>query len=108
MDRGESGVAKGMFIDKDDQIRKVVIERLMCNQRFSYAEAEALCGKSFAEYFATQWAELDSFEADGLIERQEDALVVTSIGRHFLRNLCMLFDRHLADMQKEGRFSRTV
>lgn len=108
IDRGESGVAKGMFIDEDDQIRKIVIERLMCNQRFSYAEAEALCGKSFAEYFARQWEELDSFEADGLVERQEDALVVTSLGRHFLRNLCMLFDRHLADMQKEGRFSRTV
>jgi len=108
LDNGSCGVARGMFIDEDDRVRKLVIERLMCNQQFPLADAEALSGRPFREQFDDQWQELADFEADGLVVRGEDMLAVTPLGRHFLRNICMLFDRHLPEMQKEGRFSRTV
>ncbi len=108
LDAGDCGVARGLFIDEDDRLRKLVIERLMCNQRLRLPEVEALAGAPFRERFAEQWEQLAGFEDDGLVVRGEEELEVTPLGRHFLRNVCMLFDRHLPEMAKEGRFSRTV
>lgn len=108
LDNGSSAVSKGHTLDLDDQVRKIVIERLMCNQRVAYAEAEAMIGKPFQEHFAEAWEALAEFEADGLVLRNEEELVVTSLGRHFLRNVCMLFDRYLEQQLKRGRYSRTI
>jgi oxygen-independent coproporphyrinogen-3 oxidase len=44
---------------------------------------------------------------DGLIVMEEDGFALTSIGRCFVRNVCMLFDAHLPE-EGQRRFSRTV
>jgi oxygen-independent coproporphyrinogen-3 oxidase len=108
IDGGHCAVAKGHSLSLDDRIRKLVIERLMCNQQVTFAEVEALSGVPFREYFAGQWEALADFEADGLVTRGGRDLVVTALGRNFLRNVCMLFDSYLEEQLREGRFSKTV
>ncbi len=108
IDGGHCAVAKGHALDYEDQMRKIVIERLMCNQRLTYSEVEAMAEKPFPELFPQAWNALQDFEKDKLVVRGERELVVTNLGRHFLRNICMLFDRYLDEQLKEGRYSRTV
>jgi oxygen-independent coproporphyrinogen-3 oxidase len=47
-------------------------------------------------------------EQDGLITINSESMTVTELGRRFLRNICMVFDRYLEDQVKQNRFSRTV
>ena len=57
-------------------------------------------------------AELDALRPmvdDGLVEIDGERVTVTERGRLFVRNICMVFDAHLARHAGEKkRFSRTV
>ena len=108
IDAGHAAIHRGHALTLDDRVRKLVIERLMCNQLVRFAEVEALSGQPFMEQFAGQWQALGEMQADGLVERHADRLEVTPRGRNLLRNVCMLFDAYLPDQEQEGRFSRTV
>ncbi len=108
IDDQDFAVARGHALSLDDRVRKLIIERVMCNQWLGFDEVEALAGQPFAEMFAEQWAALAEMERDGLVERGERHLAVTELGRLFMRNICMLFDAYLPDQEKDGRFSRTV
>jgi oxygen-independent coproporphyrinogen-3 oxidase len=101
-------IARGHQLSLDDRVRKLIIERIMCNQWLDLDEVEALSGQPFRDQFAAQWEALAEMEEDGLVERGERHLGMTELGRLFLRNVCMLFDAYLPDQEKEGRFSRTV
>jgi len=108
VDAGEPPIHRGHALTLDDRVRKLVIERLMCNQVVRFDEVEALTGAPFLETFAAQWQALEEMESDGLVARQDDRLEITPRGRNLLRNVCMLFDAYLPDQEQEGRFSRTV
>ena len=57
-------------------------------------------------------AEIDSLRPmveDGLVEINGERVKVNERGRLFIRNICMVFDAHLARHAGEkNRFSRTV
>ena len=55
-------------------------------------------------------AHSQSLVAHGLIEVTADAIDVTPLGRPFVRNVCMVFDRYLRAKATQERpvFSRTV
>ncbi|HEX9793740.1 MAG TPA: oxygen-independent coproporphyrinogen III oxidase [Planctomycetota bacterium] len=109
VDAGRFGTERGFRLSLDDRVRKLVIERLMCNLQVRFEEVEALAGAPFREIFAAQWAQLAEFEADGLVERGEHDLTITSLGRTLIRNVAMLFDAHLPDPGGDQPiFSRTV
>jgi oxygen-independent coproporphyrinogen-3 oxidase len=64
-------------------------------------------------YFATELSQLDEFRSDGLIESTENGFTVTPIGRHFVRNIAMVFDAYLTKLTEKATtkkpiFSRTV
>ncbi len=47
--------------------------------------------------------------ADGFVRLGEGAIEVTDLGQLFVRNTCMLFDRHLREKPPaKPQFSRTV
>jgi len=108
IDQNIPPVARGLQLTESDKIRKLVIERLMCNQFLDYKEVEAIGGQPFAELFPEAIAALQDFEADGLVECQPDSLTVTREGQLFLRNIGMLFDEYLPKENAKGRFSQTV
>ena len=79
----------------------------MCYGRIDYAEIEQRYGIDFQDYFADSLAKLDEHVADGLVEINDDALVLLPQGQLMLRNVAMAFDAYLGGEQR-GRFSRTV
>jgi oxygen-independent coproporphyrinogen-3 oxidase len=103
----------GYTLDGDDVLRRHVITRLMCDARLDLRDVERRFGVSFADTFATELEELAShgpWRTDGLLTLTPDALELTPLGRMFVRNVCMVFDRHLRQKAASERpvFSRTV
>ena len=109
---GRFPIERGYALNADDVLRRHVITQLMCNAHLDLREVERRFGISFADTFALELSELTgpgSPAADGLVEVTRDTLEVTPLGRLFVRNLCMIFDRHLRGRaQEKPVFSRTV
>ncbi|MBK5254599.1 MAG: oxygen-independent coproporphyrinogen III oxidase [Vicinamibacteria bacterium] len=113
LDHGRFPVERGYEMQPDDLIRREVIAGLMCNFSVSRKEIEERFGIVFGDYFAPELHELttaDSATTDGLVTVDDSEVAVTPLGRLFVRNVCMVFDRYL-----RGRlagtapiFSRTV
>jgi oxygen-independent coproporphyrinogen III oxidase len=110
LDAGRFPVERGYALDADDRIRRYVIAQIMCNFGVDYRDVERRFGVRFDEYFAQEQSELATGpRVDGLIELRGDRLVVTPLGRLLVRNVAMVFDRHLRQRHAEQPvFSRTV
>jgi oxygen-independent coproporphyrinogen III oxidase len=52
--------------------------------------------------------ELQNFSEDGLLELNGPDIVVTPLGKTFVRNIAMSFDYHLRRQQTNTRFSQTI
>jgi len=107
LNEGMLPVHRGYQLSEDDRLRRDVIVSLMCHGRIDYAEIEQRYGIDFKAYFADSLAKLDEHIADGLVEINDDALVLLPQGQLMLRNVAMAFDAYLGGEQR-GRFSRTV
>ena len=110
---GRFPIARGYALDADDVVRRHIIMRLMCDARLDVRDVERRFGISFADTFATELDELAGrgpYRTDGLLAITPEAIELTDLGRTFVRNVCMVFDRHLRRRAAEERpvFSRTV
>jgi oxygen-independent coproporphyrinogen III oxidase len=108
VERGEFPTHVGYRMNTDDEIRKHVIMRLMCDLEISKINVEKLYGISFDSYFASSLGQLGEYIEAGLVSETEDRVRVVGNGRLFLRNIAMCFDAYLKSMKKENIFSRTV
>ena len=109
IDAGRPATHVGYRMTGDDQIRKFVIMRLMCDLELRKAAVEERFGIDFDEYFDTSLDALGPFVNDGLVEHRLDRIVIKGAGRLLLRNIAMCFDAYLDTMTKEKPiFSRTV
>jgi oxygen-independent coproporphyrinogen-3 oxidase len=113
LDAGRFPTERGYVRDDDDALRRHVITELMCNGHLDVAEVERQFAVRFADYFAPELTALaapGAPQADGLVEVRPDALDVTPVGRMFVRNVCMVFDRYLRARTAGAApvFSRTV
>ncbi len=112
LDAGRLPIERGFPLDDDDRIRRDVITRLMCNLWLDVRAIEREFGIDFGSYFAPELARLTA--ADGPVEHGfvhvgRDQIEVVGLGRFFIRNVAMIFDRYL-DQRSGGKptFSRTV
>jgi oxygen-independent coproporphyrinogen-3 oxidase len=71
-------------------------------------EVESEFGIRFNEYFAEELARLESLRADGLITLSPDTISVTQLGRIFIRNVGMVFDKYLQKPKDKPVFSKTL
>ncbi len=104
------GTMRGYRMTEDDRLRRAVISRLLCHTMIRKREIEDEFAISFDEYFAPEIAQLGELSADGLVEAGADEIRVTPLGRVFIRNLGMIFDRYLREQQMDARplFSKTL
>lgn len=110
LDAGRLPVFRGYELDADDRLRRDVIMGLACNLGVAFDPLETRYGIVFAEYFRRELAELAVMADDGLVEIGPRAIRVAPPGRLLVRNLCMVFDRHLrARRASEPRaYSRVI
>jgi oxygen-independent coproporphyrinogen III oxidase len=101
---------RGYRLTDDDRLRREVIGRLLCHTVIRKHEIEQQFGISFDEYFAPEITQLEEFRADGLVTLDDDEIRVTPLGRVFIRNTGMAFDRYLREQQMDSRplFSKTL
>ena len=98
---------RGLLLEKEDQLRRKVIETLMCHGEITIQDFEFLYELDFRQHFAEAWTQLEKFEEEGLVKLSPTKIELTPLGMLFTRNLAMPFDRHL----KAGgtpKFSNTV
>jgi oxygen-independent coproporphyrinogen-3 oxidase len=105
-----SATMRGYRLDRDDVIRRDVITKLLCHAVIRKPEIEEKFGIQFDEYFAHELAELAPMGDDGLVLLAADEIRVTPLGRIFIRNLAMPFDRYLHEQKMDARplFSKTL
>jgi oxygen-independent coproporphyrinogen-3 oxidase len=109
---GTRGIAtmRGYRLSQDDVLRRAVIGRLLCHTVIPKHEVEQQFGISFDEYFAPELQRLEEARDEGLVALDSAEIRVTPLGRIFIRNVAMTFDRYLREQQMDKRplFSKTL
>jgi oxygen-independent coproporphyrinogen-3 oxidase len=99
-------VFKGVDLDEDDKLRRAVITQLICHFELNFASIEQQCDINFADYFANELLALQPMQEDGLLTLSQSGIQVLLPGRLLIRNVCMVFDKYLA--QKQQQFSKVI
>lgn len=106
---GRLATYRGMATSGEDRLRRHVITNLMCNLELDIREVEELFGIEFWKEFSLERQTLGALQDDGLVEVSDSAIIVTPVGRIFVRHIGMVFDTYVRNKSDDGpRFSKTV
>jgi oxygen-independent coproporphyrinogen-3 oxidase len=105
-----SGAAtfRGVRLSPDDELRRTVIENLLCHGVIVKREIEEHFGIAFDATFTAALQRLKPCAEDGLVTLSSQEVRATPLGRVFLRNLAMPFDAYLSEAPEKPVFSRTL
>ena len=101
-------VARGLALTRDDLLRRAVIMALMCQGRVEFESIALAHLVDFRKAFPAELAALQPLQAQGLVVIDADAIEVTPLGRYFVRNVAMVFDRHLQADRARNHYSRVI
>ncbi|MGD9953505.1 MAG: oxygen-independent coproporphyrinogen III oxidase [Burkholderiales bacterium] len=108
LDEGRLPVARGLELTPDDLVRRAVIQALACHFRLSMESVELAHLIEFRSYFAEELKRLRRLADEGLVELQDDWIVVTAKGRLLVRVICAVFDRYLREREQRAQYSRVI
>ncbi len=86
---------RGHRLDKDDLIRRDVIQTIRNFSSLNYKEIEKRHDINFREYFKREISSLSGFVEDGLIESSDRRIRVTEAGKDFVLFICKNFDAYI-------------
>ena len=104
LDAGRLPIEKGLNPDADDRLRRRVIMQLICQFELRFADI----ANDFTQAFAAELQRLAPMANDGLLTIDADGIRITAKGRLLIRNICMVFDRHLPGTSESRRFSKAI
>lgn len=107
LDDNHLPIERGLRLSDDDRVRRHVIMQLICNFELDLEDFNTKFGQSFENYFSAEMPALQILIADGLAKLDSKYLRVTACGRPLVRNICMVFDRYLRDVDS-NRFSKAL
>jgi oxygen-independent coproporphyrinogen-3 oxidase len=105
---GRLPIKRGIQVDDDDRLRASIIQALMCYDELDLGDFSKRHNIDFRSRFATELQRLGPLEQDGLIDLEENRILITPKGRLLLRSIAMVFDRYLAVEQDNNRYSRAI
>jgi oxygen-independent coproporphyrinogen III oxidase len=108
IDRNELPTMRGIVLRDEDVIRRAAISKLLCHCMLHKREFESEFNICFDSYFAEELARLASLRDDGLVSLTPDVISITMLGRIFIRNVGMVFDRYLQKPKNKPVFSKTL
>ncbi|MES9875445.1 MAG: oxygen-independent coproporphyrinogen III oxidase [Candidatus Sedimenticola sp. PURPLELP] len=108
IDAGRLPVFRGFELNRDDQIRRDVITKLICNFVLDFASVEQAWGINFQDYFGQDLQKLEGMVGDGLLEMDAAGVRVLPRGRLLIRNICMAFDAYLPPASQQKNFSKVI
>ncbi|HQR96585.1 MAG TPA: oxygen-independent coproporphyrinogen III oxidase [Thiotrichales bacterium] len=107
IDANELAIFRGVTLTRDDEIRRAIIMRLMCDFALDFVEFGKAWGIDGMAYFALERELLTEFVADGLLIMQGSRLEVQPVGRMMVRTMAMLFDVYNRE-KATGKFSKII
>ena len=107
IDDGKLPLMRGLRLTADDMLRRELITQLICNFKLDINQFMTTQGIDFGQYFEDEIEQLKIMQDDGLLKIDRDAITILPPGRLLIRNICMTFDAHLNDNQK-NRFSKVI
>jgi oxygen-independent coproporphyrinogen-3 oxidase len=108
IDNKELPIVRGFSLQMDDLLRRLIIQRLMCDFELSIVSVETAYPITFDSYFAKELEQLGELVHLGLLTIDGEWLCVTMKGRLLIRNICMVFDRYLHPRAERVRHSKTI
>lgn len=105
LDAGRLPSERGIPLDRDDQLRRDVIGKLMCDGEVALGELGREYGVDASAYFAPELHELSTMTDLASVEGA--SIKTTSMGKLLVRNVCIVFDRYLQPTS-EMKFSTTI
>lgn len=100
-------IYKGVELDEDDKLRSLVITQLICHFELDFSAIEQVYSINFERYFAKELEMLRPMQIDGLINLSNKDIHVLPAGRLLIRNVCMVFDKYLAQKHQQ-QFSKVI
>ena len=88
-------IAKIINKNRDDIIRKSVIDALTCQFLVNFRQIEQQFGIHFIDYFQDELEQLNTFEKDDLLTVNKTNIHINTSGRLLIRRICMVFDRYI-------------
>ena len=108
IDKDGHALWKGCSLNRDDEIRRVVIKQLICHFDLDMAKIDEKLGIKFEEYFAEDLKLLQTFIDDKLVEIADRKITISPTGRLLIRNICMCFDLYYRQKARQQQFSRVI
>ncbi len=111
LEKGRLPVERGVLRNRDDELRRDVIHRLMCNFAIDLRRFGQDHDIDFREYFRDEIRRLEPHEKEGLVTVDANLIRATPVGEMFVRNLAMCFDRYWWERHAGSDnpvFSRTI
>ena len=107
IDDGKLPLMRGLRLTADDMLRRELITQLICNFKLDINQFMTKQEINFGQYFENEIKQLEIMQDDGLLNIDRDSITILPPGRLLIRNICMTFDAHLNDNQK-NRFSKVI
>lgn len=101
-------VQRGFVLDSDDQVRRALIMKLMCDGTVDLEAIGRAHGIDAASYFARELAAVGSLPELATHDASTSSITTTPIGKLLVRNVCMVFDRYHRSDLVEPRYSPTI
>ncbi|MEQ1438747.1 oxygen-independent coproporphyrinogen III oxidase [Fontimonas sp. SYSU GA230001] len=94
IDAGHLPVVRGLRLTDEDELRRGVIEDLMCRGAVDIAAVERTHHIDFETHFAEELRDLDRLAQDGLVARDARHIRVSPAGRLLIRRVAQTFDAY--------------
>lgn len=108
LDAGKFPVERGKLLDRDDQIRRWLIQSIMCRFVIDKQEFQEVFQEDFDTYFAAELNHIVLCRDEALLKETPLGWEVSELGKLFVRNICMGFDWYLCQQDGHRRFSKTI
>ena len=86
---------RGHRLDKDDLIRREVIQTIRNFFFLNYEKIERKYDINFKRYFKKEISFLEKFVEDGLLKKTDKSIGVTDLGKDFVLFICKTFDAYI-------------
>jgi len=101
-------ILRGYVLDKDDILRREIIQHIMCQFALDFEVVARKYQVDFHQYFAHELASLATLSELGLVDFTPQGFLVTAKGHFLIRNVAVVFDKHLRMSSNNSRYSKVI
>jgi oxygen-independent coproporphyrinogen III oxidase len=105
LEQGQLPIERGYKLSADDALRRDVIMTLMCGN-LNWQSLSTRHPNAQSSYFVEEYKRLEEYQVSGFLHLSDQGIQITELGRFFIRNICMVFDKHLSS--HAHRYSNTI